>query len=266
MGKLGLIAGGGGLPVEIARHCQATGRPLFVARLKGFAGPDLAEFPGTDVGIAQLGQCIAAFRNAGVETVCMAGIVAKPDFAALRPDLRGLKALPRVAAAALKGDDALLRALVAEFEAEGFGVQGAHEAMDNLTLPLGPLGRVRPSAIDLEDARLALEAARAVGLTDLAQGAVVRAGVVLATEAEDGTDAMLARLEAGRGGVLAKAPKPRQDLRVDLPTIGVATLRGAARAGLSGVVGEAGRMLVLDRPAVAALADELGLFVLGVEP
>lgn len=276
MSRLGLIAGGGGLPVEIATACQRAGRSLFVVRLKGFAGPELAEFPGADIGIAELGKCMGALKAAGCETICFAGQVNRPDFAALRPDLRGLKALPGLIAAARHGDDGLLRALLGEFEKEGFRIEGADEAMGDLRLPLGPLGRVRPEERHQGDIARALYVARQMGRMDIGQGAVVCEGLVLAVEAQEGTDAMLRRVAelpgAIRGapdalrGVLAKAPKPIQETRVDLPTIGLATIQRAAQAGLAGVVGEAGRLLVLDRAALIALADELGLFVLGVEP
>lgn len=276
MTKLGLIAGGGSLPLEIAEHCRRVGRPLFIVRLKGFAGPSLAEFDGADIGIAELGKCIKAMKRAGCQAVCLAGIVTRPDFAQLVPDLRGLAALPGVIAAARKGDDALLRFLLGEFEKDGFAVEGADGVMAELSLPAGPLGRHAPTPDQLADAEQALEVARAIGRLDIGQGAVVCDGLVLAVEAQEGTDAMLARVatlpaplrgHAGdRRGVLAKAPKPIQETRVDLPTMGVATVRGAAEAGLSGVVGEAGRLLVLDRDEAVALADELGLFILGVEP
>ena len=111
--------------------------------------------------------------------------------------------------------------------------------------------------------------ARAMGALDIGQGAVVAHGVVLAVEAQEGTDALLRRIATlpaalrGAGGVLAKAPKPIQERRVDLPTLGVATIEAAAMAGLVGIVGEAGGVLVLDRAAVAATADRLELFVCG---
>lgn len=275
MQKLGLIAGGGSLPVEIAEHCQRSGRPLFVVRLKGFAGDELAHFAGAEVGIAELGKCFKALKQAGCQAVCLAGKVARPDFASLMPDLRGLAALPAAIAAARKGDDALLRMLVVEFEKEGFVVEGAHEVMDDLGLAVGPLGRHTPSAESLADVARALEVARAIGGLDIGQAAAVCRGLVLAVEAAEGTDAMLARIadlpEALRGrpgapaGVLAKAAKPIQETRVDLPTIGPATVHGVARAGLAGIVGEAGRLLVLEREAVIELADELGIFILGVD-
>ena len=275
MKKLGLIAGGGNLPVEIAEHCQRSGRPLFVIRLKGFAGDGLSPYAGAEVGLAELGKCLKALRRAKCEAICLAGNVARPDFAALAPDLRGLRIIPGAIAAARKGDDALLRFLVQEFETEGFAVEGAHEVMDDLGLPVGLLGAVGPGLGHADDIAQALEVARAVGRLDAGQAAVVCRGLVLALEAAEGTDALLARVaelpDALRGsaaaplGVLAKAAKPIQETRVDLPTIGPATVEGVARAGLAGIVGEAGRLLVLDRERVIELADQLGVFILGVE-
>jgi DUF1009 family protein len=276
MGKLGLIAGGGGLPLEIAEHCRRAGRPLFVIRLKGFAGPELAPFEGADVGLAELGKSIKLMKQAGVGAVCLAGQVARPDFAALVPDARGLKALPGAIKAARQGDDALLRFLVGEFEKEGFAVEGAHEVTRELTLPAGRLGAHAPREADLADIARAMDVAREIGRLDIGQAAVVCRGVVLGVEAQEGTAALLERVaglpEALRGradaraGVLAKAAKPIQELRVDMPVIGPETVNALAKAGLAGVAGEAGRLLVIDRELVVKAADDLGLFIFGVEP
>lgn len=276
MSKLGLIAGGGALPVELAQHCERAGRPFFIVRLKGFSGPEIAQYPGVDIGLAELGKCFKALKRAGCKAVTLVGTVDRPDFTTLAPDLRGLMALPGVIAAARRGDDALLRQLLGEFEKEGFAVEGAHEVMGDLTLPAGPLGAVAPTPDQVADVQHALKVARAIGELDVGQGAVVCDGLVLAVEAQEGTDAMLRRVaelprsirgvpEAPRGA-LAKAPKPIQETRIDLPTIGLNTIQRAAQAGLAGVAGEVGRLLVLDREAVIALADELGVFVVGVEP
>lgn len=276
MRKLGLIAGGGALPVEIANHCAEVGRPLFVVRLRGFAGAELDEFPGAEVGLAEVGKCIKVLKQAGCEAVCLVGNVSRPDFKALKPDLRGMAILPGVIKAAKHGDDALLRVVLDEFAKEGFVIEGAHEANGSLTLGIGPLGKVSPKAEHKLDIDRALMVAREIGKLDIGQGAIVCDGLVLAVEAQEGTDAMLRRVAhdiptAIRGqpgaykGVLAKAPKPIQETKIDMPTIGVATIQRAAAAGLAGVVGEAGRLLVLDRDQVIALADELGLFVFGVE-
>ena len=276
MRKLGLIAGGGALPVELATHCERAGRPFAVMRLRSFADPVLASYPGVEVGLAEFGKVFKALRAEGCEVVCFAGTVNRPDFAALKPDLRGLTVIPGLIAAARHGDDALLRRLLAEFEKEGFAVEGAHEVRGEMTLPVGALGRHAPSEAHQADIARALTVARAIGALDVGQGAVVCDGLVLAVEAQEGTDAMLRRVaelpQAVRGtaerprGVLAKAPKPIQETKVDLPTIGVATVQRAARAGLAGVVGEAGRLLIVDREQVIACANDLGLFVYGVEP
>ena len=163
---------------------------------------------------------------------------------------------------------------VHEFEREGFAIEGAHEVGAGLALGEGPLGRIAPGEAHLADIVRALSVARAVGKLDIGQGAVVARGLVLAVEAQEGTDAMLARCAelpiALRGtpeapmGVLAKAPKPIQERRVDMPTIGVATVTAAAHAGLAGIVGETGALLVVDRQAVVQRADDLGLFIVGV--
>ena len=274
MRKLGLIAGGGALPVSLARHCRSIGRQVFVIRLKGFAAAECAEFDGADVGLAELGKGFRALKRAGCEAVCFAGSVARPDLLNLAPDLRGLAALPGAVVAARQGDDALLSFLIDEFEKEGFAVEGAHEVMGALILPVGPLGRHSPRAEHLGDIARAMDVARAIGRLDVGQGAVCCDGLILALEAQEGTDSMLRRVaelpQAIRGapdhrrGVLAKACKPGQETRIDLPTIGSTTVRNVAHAGLLGIAGEAGRVLVIDRQAVTELADQLGLFVVGV--
>jgi DUF1009 family protein len=275
MRKLGLIAGGGMLPISLARHCGETGRDFFLIRLLGFAEPALADYPGVDVGLAELGRAIRAMHDAACESVCLAGHVARPDFANLKPDLRGLVALPGAMAAARGGDDSLLSFLVREFEREGFVVEGAEQVAGTLALGAGAIGRRAPGPEHLADIARALSAARTVGALDAGQGAVCCDGLILALEAQEGTDAMLARVAdlpgeirgdgTNRRGVLAKASKPGQEARVDLPTIGPRTVRGAFQAGLAGIVGEASRTLVLDRAEVVSLADSLGLFVVGVE-
>jgi DUF1009 family protein len=275
MRKLGLIAGAGTLPVSLARHCKAMGRDLFVVRLAGVTEPELVGFPGADVGLGELGGAIRVLRDAGCESVCLAGNVARPDFAQLKLDLRGLAALPGAIAAARRGDDGLLSFLVREFEREGFVVEGADEVAGSLTLKAGPIGGCLPKPEHLSDIARAMSAARAIGALDAGQGAVCCHGLILALEAQEGTDAMLARVAnlpreirgdgADRRGVLAKVCKPGQETRVDLPTIGPRTVRGAAAAGLAGIAGEASRILVLERAEVVALCDALGLFVIGVE-
>lgn len=271
--RLGLIAGGGDLPLAIAARCEAEGRPLFVIRLTGFSDPHLIRYDGTAAGMAEIGAVLAALKSAGVGSVCFAGTVSRPDFRQLKPDLKGATLLPGIIAAATRGDDALLRKILSVFEAEGYAIEGADDILGGETLGVGALGRIVPTPQQLSDLRKALHVAEKAGELDVGQGAVVCDGLVLAVEAQEGTDAMLARV-AGlpqdlRGqpgapkGALGKAPKPIQDLRVDMPVIGTRTLELAAAAGLAGVGGMAGQLILIDRPAIIAAADRLGLFVWG---
>lgn len=274
--KLGLIAGSGDLPIAVAQRCDAQRRPLFIIRLEGFAGPALSRWPGDEFGMAQIGGILKALRAAGCGAVCLAGNVSRPDFKALKPDLKGATLLPGIIKAATQGDDALLRKILSVFEDEGFSVEGADDILAGDTLSEGPLGQVRPSEEQIRDIRKAIHVAEKSGELDVGQGAVVCDGLVLAVEAQEGTDAMLARVATlpddlrGRPGaakgVLAKAPKPIQDLRVDMPVIGSRTIEMAHAAGLAGVAGLPGKLILIDRAAIIEAADRLGLFVWGEEP
>lgn len=273
MSRLGLIAGGGGLPVSVAARCEAEGRPLFVVRLSGFADPHLARYPGIGAGMAEIGRILSALKKAQCGSVCFAGTVNRPDFKTLKPDLKGATVLPGIIAAATRGDDALLRKILSIFEAEGFAIEGADDVLGGEVLTPGPLGAVTPTPEQLGDLKKALHVAEKAGELDIGQGAVVCDGLVLAVEAQEGTDSMLARVAglpadlrgsaADRRGALGKAPKPIQDLRVDMPVMGARTVELAAAAGLAGVGGIAGGLILIDRPGIIAAADRLGLFVWG---
>ena len=268
--RLGLIAGGGDLPVHVAEAAEGEGRLGCVIALDGFADPGRYANPEI-CGIAQPGRALKLLRSHHCDAVCFAGIVKRPDFSKLKPDLRGVSFLPKAVAAAAKGDDALLRALVGLFEDEGYGVVGVDEIAAELVAKAGVMDVADLGDADRQDALRALQIAGLIGSADIGQGAVVADGLVLAVEAQEGTDAMLERvaglpieLRGGterRIGVLAKRPKPGQERRVDLPVIGVSTVQGAAHAGLVGIVAPSGGALILGREAVAKAAQEQGLFI-----
>lgn len=275
MKKLGLIAGGGDLPASVAAHCEAEGRPLFVVRLEGFAGPEMMAWPGGDFGMAQIGGILKALKAEGCEAVCLAGYVNRPDFKLLKPDLKGASLLPGIIKAATQGDDALLRKILSVFEAEGMSVEGADDILGSQMLERGALGSVMPTPEMMQDLNKSIHVAEKSGELDIGQGAVVCRGLVLAVEAQEGTDQMLARVATlpedlrgtanNRSGVLGKAPKPIQDLRVDMPVIGPRTVELAAKAGLAGIGGYEGRLIIIDRAETRATADRLGLFIWGLE-
>lgn len=274
--KLGVIAGGGELPIRISEHCAASGAPYYVARILGVSDASLSSHPGGDFGLGEMGARFRALRDAGCDAVTFVGIVNRPDFKSLKLDARAALMMPRVLSAARKGDDALLRVLGEEHEREGFRLVGADEVLAALLAPAGPLGRILPTPDQMADIDKGAAVAAALGSWDAGQGCIVCDGLVLALEAQEGTDAMLARAAAlpmeihgspdAPRGVLVKRPKPIQDRRIDLPTIGPLTLEGVARAGLAGIAVEAGGALVMQRDALIARADALGLFVYGFKP
>jgi len=271
--KLAIIAGGGELPVLLAEHLAGAGADFWVARIAHYADDALRAYPGAEFNIGQMGARIAAMKAAGCDAVALIGVVRRPDFAQVEFDAHGLELLPRLIEAARIGDDALLRVLIASLEEAGLRVVGVHEAFEGLLAPAGKLGRLDPDEGARKDMIKAARVTDALNVWDVGQAIVVCDGLVLAVEAQEGTDAMLARVAglpkevrgdgAARRGVVLKRPKPHQERRIDLPTIGVRTVENAAAAGLAGVAVEAGAALVVRRADVAARADALGLFVYG---
>jgi DUF1009 family protein len=268
---LGILAGGGRLPGQVAAAARAAGRSVFLIGLEGFADPAvLAPWPHEFVRILAAGRILAALREQGCEDLVLVGPVRRPSLLDLRPDAEGARILARIGRAAFAGDDGLLAAVVRVFAEEGFRILGAHEILNEALGPTGLLSHAAPDAVALGDIRRGIAVARALGAIDVGQGCVVQQGIVLAVEAAEGTDAMLSRCAAlaapGRGGVLVKLVKPGQDRRTDLPTIGPETLRGAAEAGLRGVAFEAGGTILAERDATIGVADAAGLFLLGLSP
>jgi DUF1009 family protein len=198
------------------------------------------------------------------------GPVKRPSLLALRPDALGAKLLARVGRAAFAGDDTLLATVIRVLGEEGFTVVGAHEILNDALGPVGLLTQVAPDAVTRADIVRAVAVQRIIGAADIGQACVVQQGIVLAVEAIEGTDAMLARSGAlkrdGAGGVLVKLLKPGQDRRADLPTIGPATIAGLIAAGLRGLAFDAGNTILMDRAAMIAAADAGGLFLLGIDP
>jgi hypothetical protein len=274
--KLGVIAGAGDIPVQVARALQDAQTPFFVARIRGFAAPALEAFPGETFGIGEMGARFAALKRAGCDAVTFIGAVKRPDFKDLKLDARGAMMMPKVLSAARSGDDALMRVLVEEFEREGFRVIGPEQALTQLLAPEGAIGAITPDEEAWRDIRKGADVAGALGAFDVGQGCVVASGLVLALEAQEGTDAMLERVaglpfslrqgDAALRGVLVKRAKPIQERRIDLPTIGMNTLQRAANAKLQGIAVEAGGALIVEREALANEADRLGLFIVGFKP
>jgi DUF1009 family protein len=270
---IAIVAGRGALPRLLADHLAATGRPYRVVRIDGIVLDWLQGHPVISASFEKPGRLFADLRAAGCGSVVFAGGMRRPDLNPLRFDLTMIRLAPRLLSGLKQGDDATLRLIASVFEAEGFTIRAAQEILADLLPPAGIPTRAQPSEADRSDARRAAEIVALLGRTDVGQAAVVANGICLGLESIQGTDALLdfvARTAGpfrptGARGVLLKAPKPVQDWRVDLPAIGPATVEGAIRAGLAGIVVQAGGVLVLDRTATIAAADAAGLFLWGRE-
>ncbi len=270
MAVLGLIAGSGPLPFEVAAAARDRGLKVAIAAIENNTDAGIESLATGGVSwfnAGQLGALIEFLKGSGASELILAGAVSKrrllQDPSALRPDPRALALLSRLAK---RGDDAILRALADEFESEGLRVVESTRYLGERMTQAGRLAGPEPDERVLEDLALGMRVIASLGDHDVGQAVVVKDGTVLAVEAVEGTDAMLRRGAAfGKGAVLAKASKPGQDLRFDVPVIGPGTVKLAAESEIAGIGLEAERTLVLEREASLGAAERAGIPILGLK-
>jgi len=268
--KLGILAGGGPLPGLLIEACRAAGRQAFVIAIEGQADPDvIGDAPHAWVRLGAADDALGRLRAENVEEIVMAGPVRRPTLKELRPDRRAARFLAR--GLLNKGDNGLLGAIVRTLEEEeGFRVVGADSVLQEMRAGEGAFGKIVPDPDDEADIARGVRVLDATGHLDIGQAVVIQQGIVLGLEAAEGTRGLLERCgalrRAGRGGVLVKLPKPGQEIRADMPTIGPDTVADAVAAGLAGIAVGAGNTLVLDQSGLVAAADAAGIFVIGVRP
>lgn len=267
--KIGLIAGGGALPHEVIKNAVDQGYQIFVAALDGFAQATDFDVASETFGFVQFRALMKRFKQEKCTHVTFAGKVSRPDLSKIKPSIRDIPLLAKVAAAATKGDDGLLKFLVSLFEAEGFEILAPQDICSSSLVEAGALGKTKPTPNQKQDMDKAMQIAALIGGADIGQGAVVHKGLVLAVEAQEGTDKMLERVaalpDAIRGGVLAKCLKPGQEDRVDLPTIGVTTVELAKKADMAGIALVTGRAFIMNPGEVRTRADKYGIFIYGMD-
>jgi len=268
---LGLIAGGGNLPLEVARGLRRAGQPVRAVGFHGFTRPDLAACVEILewVHLGEVRRLLETLQGLGVrETAVVGGIPKEVLFAKsshVRPDSRAFELL---ASLRDKGDDAILRAVGSVLEEAGIPVRKQNEIAPHLLAPAGPLGSISPGAAQRADIAFAWPLAKTLGRLDIGQTVIVREGVVLAVEAVEGTDAAIRRgaeLAAGDVSVI-KVLKPTQDTRFDYPTIGARTGETLVAAGATLLAIEAGHCFVVEREQLLALTEAAGICVYGVAP
>ena len=262
MTNLALIVGRGALPLVLV---QALPERPYICALDGFAPDDLT--PDLTFRLERLVPFLRHLENQGITRVAFAGQVTRPRLDPSLFDAATAQLVPQLMQAFASGDDATLRAIIALFEESGFTVEGIEILAPQLLPQAGLLAGELPPYAEADAAR-AEQIVAALGAADVGQGCVVTAGLCLAVEALPGTDIMLAQvaglpdaMRCNGKGLFYKAAKPGQDRRVDLPTLGPATLRAVAAAGLGGIAFQAGSVICLDLPQMQALATKHGLFL-----
>ena len=272
---IGIVAGNGRLPTDLAERISLDGRHPFVVGIRGEAETSIERFDHQWLDWGRFGSVFNLLRARHAKRLLfVGGIARRPDLHLRHLDWTTAKALPSLLAMLMAGDDTILSGVLSLFEKEGFELLSVPQVAPELMLPLGGAFGPRAGAGALEQMARAAEVVRALGPFDVGQAVVVCGTRVVAIEGVEGTDATLervvhlrdtGRLSDRRDGVLVKVPKPGQDMRVDLPTIGPRTIVNAAAAGLTAVGGEAGSTIVLDMERVRALADTHRISVQGLE-
>lgn len=266
--NLGIIAGGGMLPMRLLQECDRREIYPFIVAFEGQTDPSVVE--GREhiwIQPGRVGCAIRALKSHDVRDLVFIGALRRPSFSELRPDLKAFIFFLRYGFNFF-GDNDLLTSIRHFLEREGFRMHGIHAFVEDLLTGAGPVGRYKPLKGDWETIRRGIEAAQMLGALDIGQSIIVQQGCVLAVEGAEGTDQLIRRckplIRRGRGAILVKMSKPNQDRDIDLPAIGPETVKNAIEAGLIGIVAETGGSLIIDPERVAALADAHKMFVLGV--
>ncbi len=268
--KLGIFAGGGDLPGRIIDACQKRGRAFHVIAIEGQADPNvIGNCPHTWLRLGAAQKALEIARREAFEEIVMVGPVKRPSITALRPDMLAAKVLARAGASSVMGDDGLLKAVIAQIEELGFTVVGPDRFLQDGLAGPGVLGRCEPDESAIADIRRGAHVLSRLGPADVGQGVVIQDNIVIAVEAVEGTEAMIARskslLRPGPGGILVKLPKPGQETRADLPTIGPDTVTQMKDAGLRGLAIDAMNTLLLDREETVRRADSVEIFILALD-
>jgi UDP-2,3-diacylglucosamine hydrolase len=264
--NIGLIAGKGQFPLLFARAARERGAAVIAVAHRGETDPALAPLVAELhwIHVGQLGKIIRIFKAAGVRQAVMAGGISRGRlFREFRPDWRALSVIRRAGAGR---DDRLLRAVAAELEAEGITIAPSTLFLQDLLAAPGQLGRRAPTPEELTDIDLGIKTAKELGRLDLGQCVVVRRQVVVALETIEGTDETIRRggALAGPGVVVVKVSKPDQDLRFDVPAVGLDTLETMRQVNAAVLAVEAGMTLIFDRPEMLKTADQAGIAVWGI--
>jgi len=263
---LGLIAGGGVFPLMVADAARDKGLRVVAVAHEGETDPLLAEKVDEIawIKLGQLGHLLKVLKKAGVTKTVMAGTINKKKmFENVRPDLRGLTLMSKLA---IFHDDDILRAVAGELQREGIHIVSSAEHLPELLAPRGNLTRRKPNQEEREDVEFGWKIAKELGRLDIGQCVVVRRKTVLAMEAIEGTNETILRggKLAKEKAVVVKVSKPNQDMRFDVPAVGPDTIEVMAQVKASVLAIEAGKTLIFDKLGMISYADRLRIVIVSL--
>lgn len=266
--KLGIIAGSGTLPSHIIERCHALNITPYIVGFDGQTDPKtMREQHTMRTGLGCVGKVMSFFKEHGVNDITLCGGINRPAWHELKPDWKGIQILSKIGLRAL-GDNDLLVFLKKELENEGFTLHGAHRFCNKLCIQEGVLGKYAPLESDDTSIQRGIHVSQEIGALDIGQSIVVQSGVILGVEGIEGTDSLISRCaklqKSGRGAILVKTCKPQQDEDLDMPTIGVQTIKTAHESGFCGIVAHAEKTIILDVDNVVKYADRFKMFIVAM--
>lgn len=269
--KLGIIAGGGELPAKLIEKCRKLKKPFYVIVFKDQDRPanfdTLNKDEFLEFGLGNVGKIIKHLKSKDVEEIVLAGYIKKPSLFNLNLDLTGMKILAKVA---IHHDDKVLRAIADELQKQGFELLGAHNICDDLLIENEILSGKKIAKEKAEDIVLGMKMANEIGKLDIGQAVIVKDRVILGVEAVEGTDGLIERCASlrgkeNRGGLLVKMSKPQQNLDLDMPSIGINTIKQLIKYDYDGVVVSANSTIFLNKEEAIKLAKDNNLLLAGVD-
>ena len=268
--KLAIIAGKGKLPKMIIKKCREQQRDFLVILIAG--EPSNVEFLQYDhhiIGFGEISKIINILKSNQVKALVFSGGVTKPSMAGMKVDTKGAILLSKILGNKFFGDDNLLSTIINFFEKEGFKVIGADQIIEDLLAGKGVLGNIQPSAEMLKDVEIGQHALQVMSDLDIGQAIVVQQKQIVGVEAIEGTDALIKRcgdlqFKQGSRAILVKMKKKNQNTKIDLPALGEKTIKNLSESRFAGVAVQKNHCLIINKKEVIKLADELGLFIIGV--
>jgi DUF1009 family protein len=268
--KIGILAGKGLLPKLIYQGCLEKGLECVIVGISGQFSHEL--FPNVPFKIMPMHSVtniINEFKANSVTHITLAGKVKRTNLGKLLFDKKGSQLFSLILKRGLQ-DNNILTSIITFLENEGFKIIPSNELASNITASTGSLGIISPDASAIRDIKNGIHILKGIANYDIGQALVIQSGLVLGVEAAEGTDALIKRCstlqQLGQPpAILVKIAKPNQDKRIDLPCIGVNTIKNLAQANMRGLAVHAGHCILLDNSTIQKTADESGIFVYGIE-